>query len=232
MKVESRCIAEWSPSTKSILQYFWSALSDNWSWTFWGCPFYTGFTVCGFYIFRSVILSAARPITASSAIVYSLFQALTSWIWINALKKWWVPLKGSLHTRRWFDVSPIRWILCLVLVNPGRPIPTWLKNCWLGRKESIQTKSILWNFLLHIYWQCCSNAFCLYTLCETAIKESSIKHTNSRQIGTGERVVNVVKWASTTKPVFGVSDKVIFKSVSSAIETTMQLENWNFICSK
>ena len=31
------------------------------------------------------------------------------------------------------------------------------------------------------------------------------------------------------KPVFGVSDKVIFKPVSSA---TDELENWNFTCSK
>ena len=42
MKVES--IAEWS-----ILQYFWPALSDNWSWkrilVFLEWSFYTGFTV-------------------------------------------------------------------------------------------------------------------------------------------------------------------------------------------
>ena len=47
MKVES--IAECSPW--SILQYFWPALSDNWSWKtifglFWVWLFYTGFTVC------------------------------------------------------------------------------------------------------------------------------------------------------------------------------------------
>ena len=45
MRVES--IAECSPW--SILQYFWSALSDNWSWKFyrslWERQFYTGFTV-------------------------------------------------------------------------------------------------------------------------------------------------------------------------------------------
>ena len=45
MKVES--IAECSK--ESILQYFWPALSDNWSLKFfldfWEWPFYTGFTV-------------------------------------------------------------------------------------------------------------------------------------------------------------------------------------------
>ena len=48
MKAES--IAEWSFwSHWSILQYFWPALSDNWSWkpiyVFLEWPFYTGFTV-------------------------------------------------------------------------------------------------------------------------------------------------------------------------------------------
>ena len=43
-------IAEWS--CWSILQYFWHALSHNWSWkpifrSFWEWPFYTGFTVQG-----------------------------------------------------------------------------------------------------------------------------------------------------------------------------------------
>ena len=46
MKVES--IAE--SSKGSILQYFWPALSNNWSWkpifwSFWEWLFYTGFTV-------------------------------------------------------------------------------------------------------------------------------------------------------------------------------------------
>ena len=40
MKVES--IAECSP--RSILQYFWPALSDNWPWKPIFCLFYTGFT--------------------------------------------------------------------------------------------------------------------------------------------------------------------------------------------
>ena len=46
MKVKS--IAECSK--RSILQYFWPALRDNWSWkaifpSFWEWPFYSGFTV-------------------------------------------------------------------------------------------------------------------------------------------------------------------------------------------
>ena len=31
-------------------------------------------------------------------------------------------------------------ILCLVLVQPRKTFPTWLQNCWLGRKEWTKNK--------------------------------------------------------------------------------------------
>ena len=37
-------------------------------------------------------------------------------------------------------------LLSTDLINPGRPVPTWLKNCWFGCKESSQTK--------HKYFEC------------------------------------------------------------------------------
>ena len=66
-----------------------------------------------------------------------------SWLYIYAGV--WLGIKGLL-----FQVSPLVETLCCVFeqdtlsaayywFNPGRPIRTWLKNCWLRRKESKQT---------------------------------------------------------------------------------------------
>ena len=37
-----------------------------------------------------------------------------------------------------------------LICNPGKPVPTWLKNCWLGRKESKQAKTALLTVLFSI----------------------------------------------------------------------------------
>ena len=51
--------------------------------------------------------------------------------------------------------------------NPGSPIPTWLKNCWLGRKKSNQTKR---DEIINCLILCCTLNHYLIMLCSNTVR--------------------------------------------------------------
>ena len=138
MKFES--IAKCSPW--SILQYFWPALSDNWSWKsifglFFEWLFYTGFTVlffCSWKLFYASMSNIADPDIVSHLGVHCLSKYLFNSFHYR---------KGSCYGKH----SKISNSSCL----PLKPGQTWQTQIKLPiKKQSDQGLPCL------IFWQ----AFC------------------------------------------------------------------------
>ena len=75
------------------------------------------------------------------ALVKQYTRKKTAWYSVS-LGIWGLLVRVFMYCRRSHCIVSLSKILyplfCSAGFNPGRPVSTWLKNCWLGRKESKQ----------------------------------------------------------------------------------------------
>ena len=120
-----------------------------------------------------------------------------------------------------FEQDTLHFILCLVLVQPLKKVQTWLINCWLGRTAPNQTKHSMTVLLISCHSE-------HVVKLKFPLISAPLKNANRYEILHGQWCMTRGRWQweydnlwkSITyclglvarKPVFGVSDKAIFKS--------------------